>query len=151
MPGHGESGSEPVRDWLESKQLEGPKQRAAVAAIEEILVVRGTEVCETEWGENLGQGLYELRVRHTADEIERMFGEDATASEDPPSTGKGEVLLRVYFMTDGPKLVLLLAGYDKGRFGSGKREDEAIARARQRVAVQKRRAQQVKAKRRKGR
>jgi putative component of toxin-antitoxin plasmid stabilization module len=98
-----------------------------------------------------GQGLYELRVRHTAEEIERMFGDAEAVSEEDPVQGRGEILLRVYFMTEGRKLVLLLAGYDKGRFGSGKREDRVIAQARQRVAVQKRRARRAKAERRKGR
>ena len=159
-----DDGTEPVRDWLDSKQMEGPKQRAAIAAIEQILGTYGTDICSTEWGKHLKDGLYELRIRHTAEEIERMFGEQAVedAPDDPSPASdeereaardqsKGEILLRVYFTTDGRKIILLLAGYDKGRFGSGKREKRAIAQARKRVKEHNERARQSKAKRRKSR
>jgi hypothetical protein len=160
-----DDGTEPVRDWLNSKQMEGPKQRAAIAAIEQILGTYGTDVCKTEWGKHLSDGLYELRIRHTAEEIARMFGEqgERDGTDDPaqptedeedetgPDRSKGEILLRVYFTTQGRKLILLVAGYDKGRFGSGKREKRAIAQARQRVKAQNERVRRSKAKRRKSR
>lgn len=170
-------------DWLEN-QLSDPAREAAIAAIEEVLTPRGTQVCETEWGKNLGEGLYELRIRHSAEEIQRMFGstlsgdeeqrheqneqedgqhhEQAKEEEDEEQRGehdedsdrrKGrpEVLLRVYFTTDGRKVVLLLAGYDKGRYGGGKREHRAIKTARKRVTEHREQQRRDKARRRKGR
>ena len=124
------AGNEPVKDWLD--KLPQERQAAAIAAIEEILATRGIDVCETEWGKHLGKGLYELRIRHPADEIRRMFSNQE--EEDDPSSAGDQVLLRVYFTTDGEKVVLLLAGYDKGRYGSGRREDKAIEAARKRQA-----------------
>jgi putative component of toxin-antitoxin plasmid stabilization module len=148
-----DDGTEPVRDWLDSRQLQGPRQRAAIAAIEEVLIPRGTDVCETEWGKNLGDGLYELRIRHTAGEIKKMFGQGqhADVANTGSAEGRGAILLRVYFTTEGRKLILLLGGYDKLRYGSGKREDKAIEQARKRVRHQRERARRQKAKRRKGR
>lgn len=138
-----EAGTEPVRDWLED--LSGAARAAAIAAVEEILTPRGTQVCATEWGKNLREGLYELRIRHTADEITRMFGHDDQAEDDGSQGSQGaqdedrggrnlKVLLRICFATDGRKIILLLAGYDKGRFGGGKREQKTIAAARRRLA-----------------
>lgn len=178
------TGTEPVLDWLEN-QLSDPAREAAIAAIEEVLTPRGTQVCETEWGKNLGEGLYELRIRHSAEEIQRMFGstlsgdeeqrheqneqedgqhheqakeeeedEEQRGEHDEDSDrrkGRPEVLLRVYFTTDGRKVVLLLAGYDKGRYGGGKREHRAIKTARKRVTEHREQQRRDKARRRKGR
>jgi len=69
-----ESGDEPARDWLVGLTgTEEPKRLAALAAVECVLKVHGTDVCETEWGKNLGNGLYEFRVRHPAGTIRHMF------------------------------------------------------------------------------
>lgn len=142
-------GTEPVRDWLDRRLSENARL-AAIAAIEEVLTPRGTEVCETEWGKNLGKGLYELRIRHSAEEIERMFGSDPSDDDEAASEGSHSILLRVYFTTDGRKVVLLLAGYDKDRHGGGKREQKAIETARKRVTAHREHRRRQKAHRRKG-
>jgi hypothetical protein len=49
-----------------------------------------------------------------------------------PAT-KEEILLRVYCHAFGDKIVLLLAGYDKLRSPSRKRENDEIALARKRL------------------
>ena len=92
---------EPLREWLDS--LTGrdlPKRLAAVAAIEQVLASQGTDVCETEWGKNLGKGLYEFRVRHDARTIRQMFG-DSDATGDDKRTTSAKILLRIFFTTDG--------------------------------------------------
>ena len=145
-----DDGTEPVVDWLEG-DLSDPGRLAAIAAIEEVLEPNGTNICSSEWGKNLGQGLYELRIRHSAEEIMRMFGSDPTDQDDEDGEGSESVLLRVYFMTAGRKVILLVAGYDKGRYGGGKREQKAIATARKRITAQQERQRRAKAQRRKGR
>lgn len=92
---------------------------------DQVLARFGTGVCRGEWGKNLGRGLYELRIRHTAEEIQSMFGD----ADGAAGTG-ARVLLRVYFTTHGRKVVLLLGGYDKGRRGGGRRQQKSIERAR---------------------
>jgi putative component of toxin-antitoxin plasmid stabilization module len=155
-----EAGTEPVRDWMED--LSGAARAAAIAAIEEILTPRGTQVCDTEWGKNLREGIYELRIRHTAGEITRMFGDDDEAEDDEEQEWQAaqdedrgdrnaKVLLRIYFATDGRRIILLLAGYDKGRFGGGKREQKTIATARRRLADHRERQKRHKSRSRKRR
>jgi hypothetical protein len=92
------------------------------------LAERGPDVCRTEWGKALGEGLYELRVRHTAKEIAAMFG------GAPPGAKAGErVLLRVFFHAYGERVVLLLGDYDKGKDTSERRQKREIATARKRL------------------
>lgn len=99
------SGKQPAKDFLDG--LSKKKRAIVVAALKEILGEQGIDVCQTEWGKNLGKGLCEFRVRDRG------------------------VVLRVFFHAHGDKRILLLSGYDKGRFGGGKRQAQAIQRARQ--------------------
>ncbi|MEX1124421.1 MAG: type II toxin-antitoxin system RelE/ParE family toxin [Acidimicrobiia bacterium] len=98
------SGREPAREFIED--LEPAKRATLVAAIKAVLQYQGKDVCQTEYGKPLGKGLFEFRVRDD------------------------EITLRVYFHPYGNKVLLLLCGYDKGRFGGGRREQKAISRAR---------------------
>lgn len=98
------SGKQPAKDFLDG--LSKKKRAIIVAALKEILGEQGIDVCQTEWGKNLGKGLCEFRVRDRG------------------------VVLRVFFHAHGDKRILLLSGYDKGRFGGGKRQAQAIQRAR---------------------
>lgn len=100
------------------------------AAIQRVLLVRGLDLVRTEWLRPLGGGLHEFRLRHTRSEIERMFG-DGTRSTDSP---RERVLLRVFVHFYGGRVVLLLGGFDKGRFPGRKRQDREIARARRSLA-----------------
>lgn len=85
-------------------------------------------MCGTEWGKQLGGGLFEFRIRHTSSEIARMHGE-------PVEGGKPaeKVLLRVFCHAYGAKVVLLINGYDKGADPSERRQQREIALARKRL------------------
>ncbi|GAA2504073.1 hypothetical protein [Winogradskya humida] len=118
------AGREPFTTFLNSLN---PYQRAiAATAIRTVLATRGHAVCETEWGKPLGKGLYEFRVRRTLAAI------CSEAGIDPPSgiPGGGRVLLRIFFVVYGDRIVLLLGGYNKGRDPSRFRQLREIRRAR---------------------
>jgi len=100
-------GRKPVLRWIE-KELKPTQRRALVAAMQEILAFEGVGVCGTELGRQLGHGLFEFRVRNPAEHL----------------------LLRVFCHAYGDKVVLLLAGYDKRRDPSRKRQAQEIERAR---------------------
>src|SRR5437660_3945856 len=103
-----EYGSEPCREWAE--RLSPVKKAAFKAAVEVVLSPQGINVAGTEFGKALGGGLYELRVRQTGDEIrQRVAG---LPSGDLGRRPHEAVLLRVFFCTDGPKIILLMSGYD---------------------------------------
>ena len=121
-------GRSPVERWMDA-DLNDLELAALLAGLEQVLSHRGINVCGTEWGKQLGDGLFEFRVRHTADEIQHMFG-------DAPVTGarRGNVLLRVFCHAYGDKVVLLLNGYDKGEDPSDKRQQREIRTAKKRLA-----------------
>ena len=105
----------------------GLAQRAALdLAVNLILKRQGHNVCSSEWGKNLGAGLYEFRVRRSLRTICREAGVELPQVSDQDS----KVLLRVFFAVEGAKIVLLLCGYDKGADVSAKRQDKEIQRAR---------------------
>ncbi|MGA7912509.1 MAG: hypothetical protein WCC30_13335 [Candidatus Dormiibacterota bacterium] len=95
--------------------------------------VHGTDVCETEWGKNLGDGLYEFRIRHPAGAIQRMFPPTKAIrkllGKVPDSDKDAQVLLRIFFTTYGSGVILLLSGYDKGRDPSSARQRAEIKKA----------------------
>jgi phage-related protein len=124
-----EGGVEPVLDWLRS--LESARRRAIGVAMHEILGKMGVEVCGTEFGKQLGQGLFEFRVRQSANQILARAGH---AGKSEGGRDEKSILLRVYCHAHGDRVILLLAGYDKGRDASAKRENREIALARKRLA-----------------
>lgn len=65
MPDDG--GREPVAVFIDN--LESHKRAALLAALQEVLARLGKDVCNTEYGKNLGRSLFEFRLRHTYDEI----------------------------------------------------------------------------------
>jgi len=75
-------------------------------------------------------GIFEFRVRHDAVTILRERGLPVPEHLRETST---DVLLRVFCHAHGKKVVLLLAGYDKGKEPSVKRQNAEIKRARQRL------------------
>jgi hypothetical protein len=121
-----EKGREPVREWAD-KTLSPQKRAAFRAALRYVLIPRGTEIVGSEYGKALGGGLYELRLRWTADEIRSNV-----AGLPPEEVGRRpeRILLRVFFCTSGQKLILLLSGYDKGKDPSARRQQKEITRAR---------------------
>lgn len=119
------SGASPIRRWLD--QLSPTKFAALQAAITYRLEVEGIALVGSEWLKPLGAGLYEFRVRHTVEEVERMFA-GRTSSERRER--QEAVLLRVFLTFTGNRICLLFAGYDKGRDASQRRQQKEIARAR---------------------
>jgi putative component of toxin-antitoxin plasmid stabilization module len=85
-------------------------------------------VCRGAYGKQLGEGLFEFRLRHDAGEILRSLRKPA---RDEPQSER--ILLRVFCHAHGDRLVLLLGGYDKGA-DSSKRQQREIAEARRRLA-----------------
>jgi hypothetical protein len=103
---------------------------ALEAAVEHVLTRHGIDLCKTEWMKPLGQGLYEFRVRHDAQEIRARFGQ-----RPQDSAAREKILLRVFCHFYGDKVVLLLTGYDKGADPSPKRQQKEIAQARKHLTA----------------
>lgn len=122
-----EHGDSPVLRWLR-EQLTPTQRRAIGVAMAEILQVEGIGVCRTGYGKQLGDGLFEFRLRHDAAEILRSVGKPAR-----PEPGSERILLRVFCHAHGDRIVLLLGGYDKGADPSPKRQQREIADARKRL------------------
>lgn len=124
----------PVWRWLQSLDL--PAQRAATAALEEILAFQGINVCKTEWGKPLGEGLFELRIRRPAKQILASVGSPKAEGEEDSSE---KVLLRIFFHPYGQQLIVLLGGYDKHERPSEHHQQQQIAIARKRLKEWKKR------------
>lgn len=122
-----EDGRSPVEQWMES-DLTDVELAALLSALEHVLSHRGVGVRGTEWGKQLGGGLFEFRIRHTAAEIARMHGESVEGAKRAE-----KVLLRVFCHAYGAKVVILLNGYDKGADPSERRQQREIALARKRL------------------
>jgi hypothetical protein len=121
-----ERGDAPVLRWLR-EDLSPRKRRALGAAMNNVLQQLGIGVCGTEFGRQLGRGLFEFRLR----------GEDL--SKAVPAGGDGDpseakMLLRVFCHAHGNKVILLVGGYDKGEDPSPRRQETEIAIARRRLA-----------------
>ncbi len=142
-----DEGRSPVEEWMDS-DLTDVELAALLSGLEHVLSHRGIDVCQTEWGKQLGEGLFEFRIRHTAAEIKRMFTDAAPGRQE----GKcGKVLLRLFCHAYGTRIVLLLDGYDKARDPSNKREQREITLARRRLVMFKeRQARERKRRRREG-
>jgi hypothetical protein len=122
-----EKGDEPVRRWLREEL--SPTQRLVLGrAMQEVLQEHGIGVCGTEFGKQLGAGLFEFRVRGQASEY--LDGEI-------PEGGDEKLLLRVFCHAHGDKLILLLAGYDKLEQPSTDYQNDQIELARTRLTAWK--------------
>ena len=126
-----DEGNKPVLEWIKN-DLSFTKRAALGSAMREILQVQGVRVCKTEWGKQLGQSVFEFRLR--------MVGSQAVSEGWAPETRvdvSEQILLRVFCHAYGDKIVLLLAGYDKGEEPSSKRQQRELALARQRLKQHK--------------
>jgi hypothetical protein len=107
---------------------DGQKRRALGHAMNEVLQQLGVAVCGTEFGKQLGGGLFEFRLR-------RDLREGA-------SSGGGKIeriLLRVFCHAQGDRVILLVGGYDKGEHPSPRRQNAEIELARARLREWQRR------------
>lgn len=120
-----EHGDQPVRRWL-LEELSPRKRRALGTAMNRVLQRLGVGVCGTEFGKQLGGGLFEFRLRGS-----NLAGVAPPGGVPDPSESK--MLLRVFCHAHGDRVVLLLAGYDKGEHPSSKRQAAEIAFARKRL------------------
>ncbi len=118
-----DEGRQPARRFLED--LDTPKKMAMIAAIECFLEPLGLDVCRTEYGRQLGGGLFEFRVRHDEPTLRRKAGQ--RVDDDG---GSVELLLRLFCHAYGDRIVLLLGGYDKGEDPSPRRQSREIELAR---------------------
>ncbi len=123
------NGYSPIREWLLS--LDVRKQQVIGLAMNRELQFFGAGVCGTEFGKQLGRGLFEFRVRLEKGAV--TYG-GRKLKKAPPQP----ILLRVFCHAHGDKVVLLLAGYDKGKDPSPKRQDLEIKQARQLLGAWKR-------------
>lgn len=115
-------GTKPALVFMRSLDL--PKRRAIGTGIRIALQELGGDVAEGNWGRNLGGGLYEFKVDQTAEQILRRVGEPA---EKEP---KIRLVLRLFFHVYGDKILLLLAGYDKGEHPTAGFQQKEIEGAR---------------------
>jgi putative component of toxin-antitoxin plasmid stabilization module len=125
-----DDGSEPVLDWL--LKLDAYKRRAAAAALESILANQGIDVCRSGWGRWVKgvDGIFELRIRQDYGTIMRNAGVPVPAEHEAAADERhGDVLLRIFCHAHGRKVVLLLAGYDKGEDPSPRRQNKEAKRA----------------------
>jgi hypothetical protein len=122
-------GDQPVRRWL-TEELSRSQRVALGEAMREQLQERGVGVCATQYGKQLGGGLFEFRLRrdHSAPAVRGM----------DPAEGP-RILLRVFCHAFGDRVILLLGGYDKGASPSPRRQHEEIAVARRRLEDWRRR------------
>jgi len=142
-----DDGRSPVEEWMDS-DLSDIALAALLAGLEHVLSHRGIDVCRTEWGKQLGEGVFEFRIRHTAAEIERMFTD---ASSIRPEGKHEKVLLRAFCHAYGTKIVLLLNGYDKSGDPSDRRQQREITLARRRLVEFKARQARERKRQRRGR
>ena len=113
------------------KRLDDVDQAIVRAAIENFLRPLGNEICSTEWGKNLGQGLYEFRIRRNLETILREYGpEGGVEKVFPRSLLKRRPLIRVFCTFHGDKVVLLLGGYNKLKDPSKRKQNQEIKKAR---------------------
>lgn len=122
-----DDGTKPVLDWIKN-DLSLTKRLALGNAMREILQVHGVQVCQTEWGKQLGKGVFEFRVRMAGSQVVHE-GWAPEGKADPSE----RILLRVFCHAYGDKIVLLLAGYDKAKEPSTKRQQRELDLARKRL------------------
>lgn len=111
-------------------RLDEAERTVVEVAIEHVLAPLGIDICASEWGKNLGQGLFELRIRRDIETILREFGAAERVGEVPKRWRRKRVLIRVYCTFYGQRIVLLLGGYNKLRDPSRKQEQKEIRAAR---------------------
>jgi hypothetical protein len=120
-------GRRPVEKWIDG--LRDQKAEAVIVALREVLAVNGINLASGSWMKSLGGGLYEFRIRHNASEIQSMY----KAANKGLVDRTGAILLRVFVAFEGERLIVLLAGYDKGKNDKQSFQQAQIEIARKRL------------------
>jgi hypothetical protein len=120
-------GTKPVLEWIR-KDLTAAQRRAVGTAMRRVLQVNGVGVCSSSWGKQLGDGLFEFRVRLTG---RQMLAEGWARQGDIDASER--ILLRVFCHAYGDRIILLLGGYDKGSAPSKSAQSGEIMVARARL------------------
>ena len=108
------SGDKPVLRWIK-EDLTVRQRRALGYALFRLLQRHGVGVCDTEFGRQLGGGLFEFRLRLA------------------PWRDGDAAVLRVYCHAARGRVILLLGGHDKRRRPGRRFQDREIALARRRL------------------
>lgn len=103
-----EDGGKPVLTWI-TNELDRYTRRVLGTAMRQILQERGIDICGSPFGRQLGDGLFEFRLR------------------------EANVLIRLFCHAYGERVILLLGGYDKSQDPSRRRQMAEIAEARSRL------------------
>ena len=116
------------------RDLDGPKIEALKVALDEILAVQGAALIGTKWVHKVvdGDGLYEFRIDNEERQIRARTGSGAAGVTGGENV-EVDVLVRVFFIFDGPRVILLLSAYDKGEDDSRPRQGREIEEARRRA------------------
>lgn len=122
-----DDGTKPVLTWIKD-DLSAAQRRAVGTAMRRVLQVNGVGVCSSSWGRQLGDGLFEFRIRLTG---RQMISEGWAKSGSIDASER--ILLRVFCYAYGDRLILLLGGYDKGSSPAKRRQSSEIAVARTRL------------------
>lgn len=123
-------GRAPFEEW--ANDLSEYQQAVLFAAIQKVLKRLGMDICGSEWGKPLGDGLFEFRIRQS---LNAIFGWGEASKPAPQQGGDAPVLLRVFVTFYGSQVVLLLGGYDKGADTSARRQQKEIRRAKRELAA----------------
>ncbi len=129
-----DDGTKPVLAWIKN-DLTSAQRRAVGTAMRRVLQANGVGVCSSPWGRQLGGGLFEFRVRLTGRQVL-----NAGWAKPGSIDASEQILLRVFCHAHDQKLILLLAGYDKGSEPSGRRQQREIETARARLQIYRARA-----------
>lgn len=121
------NGKCPVQKWIES--LDDSKLASIDMAHRLLLKEKGTDLLNSSWFKSVGDGVFEFRIRHTAQQIEGLYKQKSVKKAAP----KSPILIREFVAFRKDKVILLLAAYDKGKDPLAKTQQKQIALAKKRL------------------
>lgn len=117
--------ADPVAFKNQVESLNPIHQELVMRSLKEILGAQGPKLARSTWLKSLGGSLWEFRIGPSSKAVESKAG--LLSDENVPQT---KVLLRV-FCSFQKNQIVIHGCYDKQRYGSGKRQNAAIRRARE--------------------
>jgi hypothetical protein len=124
------NGREPCREFIDD--LTPVKRLALGAALANVLSRQGPNVCNTEFGRDLGENLCEFRIKMSERDVLRRVWPQLAGSLSEAST-TDQVLIRVFFHPFRERIVLLAAAYDNGIDSTFQSRAKGIRHARRQV------------------